>query len=71
MSEELGSDVEHSVRGWLGNPIEQSHLEIKQRDDPRLGFEAIKNTKQLCQALVISKAYCAVAPTSADHKKKY
>jgi transposase-like protein len=71
MSEELGSDVEHPVRGWLGNPIEQSHREIKQRDDPRLGFEAIKSTKQFCQALVISRASCAVAPTSAGHKKKH
>lgn len=71
MSEELGSDVEHPVRGWLGNPIEQSHREIKQRDDSRLGFEVIKSIKRFCQALVISKAYCAVALTLAGHKKKH
>ncbi|MBD2054883.1 DDE-type integrase/transposase/recombinase [Oculatella sp. FACHB-28] len=31
IDEELGTDVEHEVRGCLGNPIEQSHRGTKQR----------------------------------------
>ena len=48
--EELGTDVEHQVRGCLGNPIEQSHRGIKQRYYPMLGFGAIESAKRFCQA---------------------
>ncbi|MBD3886045.1 IS6 family transposase [Phormidium tenue FACHB-886] len=51
IDEELGADVEHEVRGCLGNPIEQSHQAIKQRYYPMLGFGAIESTKRFCQAL--------------------
>ncbi len=50
IDEELGTDVEHEVRGCLGNPIEQSHRGIKQRCYPMLGFGAIESAKRFCQA---------------------
>ncbi|MBD1853399.1 IS6 family transposase [Cyanobacteria bacterium FACHB-502] len=50
IDEELGSDVEHQVRGCLENPIEQSHRGIKQRYYPMLGFGAIESAKRFCQA---------------------
>ncbi len=50
IAEELGTDVEHEVRGCLGNPIEQSHRGIKQRYYPMLGFGAIERAKRFCQA---------------------
>lgn len=50
IDEELGTDVEHEVRGCLGNPIEQSHRGIKQRYYPMLGFGAIESAKRFCQA---------------------
>jgi putative transposase len=50
ISEELGSDVEHQVRGCLGNLIEASHRGIKQRYYLMLGFEAIEIAKRFCQA---------------------
>jgi len=34
----------------LGNPIEQSHREIKQRYYPTLGFDAFESAKRFCQA---------------------
>jgi transposase-like protein len=50
IDEELGTDVEHEVRGCLGNPIEASHRGIKQRYYPMLGFGAIERAKRFCQA---------------------
>nr|WP_242043485.1 IS6 family transposase [Leptolyngbya sp. FACHB-671] len=50
IDEELGTDVEHEVRGCLGNLIEQSHRGIKQRYSPMLGFGAIESAKRFCQA---------------------
>jgi putative transposase len=49
IDEELGTDVEHEVRGCLRNPIEQSHRGIKQRYYPMLGFGAIESAKRFCQ----------------------
>ena len=50
ITEELGTDVEHEVRGCLGNPIEQSHHGIKQRYYSTLSFGAIESAKRFCQA---------------------
>uniref|UniRef100_UPI00187EB20D DDE-type integrase/transposase/recombinase n=1 Tax=Oculatella sp. LEGE 06141 TaxID=1828648 RepID=UPI00187EB20D len=50
IDEELATDVEHEVRGCLGNPIEQSHRGIKQRYYPMLGFGALESAKRFCQA---------------------
>ncbi len=47
--EELGLDVEHQVRGCLGNSFEQRHRAIKQRYYPMLGFGAIESAKRFCQ----------------------
>ncbi len=50
IDEELRTDVEHEVRGCLGNPIEQSHRGIKQGYYPTLGFGAVESAKRFCQA---------------------
>ncbi len=50
IKEELGEDVEHDVRGCLGNPIEQDHRGIKQRYYPTLGFGAFESAQRFCQA---------------------
>ncbi len=50
IDEELGTDVEHEVRDYLGNLIKQSHRGIKQRYYPTLGFGAIESAKRFCQA---------------------
>jgi len=50
IAEELSAEVEHEVRSCLGNPIEQSHREIKQRYYPTLGFDAFESAKRFCQA---------------------
>jgi transposase-like protein len=50
IAEELGAEVEHEVRGYLGNPVEQSHRSIKQRYYPMLGFGAFESAKRFCGA---------------------
>ena len=50
IQEELGADVKHEVIPCLGNPIEQSHRGIKQRDYPTLGFGAVESAQRFCQA---------------------
>lgn len=50
INQELGEEVEHEVRGCLGNPIEQDHRGIKQRYYPTLGFGAFEGAKRFCQA---------------------
>lgn len=50
IDEELGEDVEHEVRSYRENPIEQSHLGIKQRYYPTLGFGALKSAQRFCQS---------------------
>lgn len=50
IKEELGAEVKHAVIPCLGNPIEQSHREIKQRYYPTLGFGSIESAKRFCQA---------------------
>jgi len=57
-AEELGTEVEHEVRGCLGNPIEQSHRGIKQRYYPTLGFGAFESAKRFCQAHDEVKCFC-------------
>jgi transposase-like protein len=49
IDEELGMNVEHEVRGCLGNSIEPSHREVKQRYYSMLGFGAIESAKRFCQ----------------------
>jgi transposase-like protein len=48
IQEELGEDVEHEVRGCLGNPIEQDHRGIKQRYYPMLGFGSFESAQRFC-----------------------
>lgn len=50
IKEELGEEVEHEVRGCLGNPIEQDHRGVKQRYYPTLGFGAFESAQRFCQA---------------------
>ena len=50
IKEELGAKVEHEGIPCLGNPIEQSHRGIKQRDYPTLGFGFVKAAERFCQA---------------------
>ncbi|MBV8885970.1 MAG: hypothetical protein JO235_18520 [Chroococcidiopsidaceae cyanobacterium CP_BM_RX_35] len=38
------------MRSCLGNPIKQSHREIKQWYYPTLGFGAFESAKRFCQA---------------------
>jgi putative transposase len=50
IDEELGTDVEHELRGCLGNPIEQSHRGGKQRYYPILGFGVVESAQRFYQA---------------------
>ncbi|MEO0804595.1 MAG: IS6 family transposase [Cyanobacteria bacterium J06642_2] len=50
IAEELGTEVEHEVRGCQGNPVEQSHRPIKARYYPTLGFGAFDSGKRFCEA---------------------
>jgi putative transposase len=57
IDEELGTDVEHEVRGCLGNPTEQIHHGIKQGYYPMLGFGAIESAKRFCQAFDVVRQF--------------
>jgi transposase-like protein len=48
--EELEEGIEHEVRNFRENPIEQSYREIKQRYCLTLEFGIFESAQRLCQA---------------------
>jgi putative transposase len=66
IAETLGEDVEHEVRGCLGNPIEQDHRGIKQRYYPMLGFGSFESAKRFCSMFEEIRSFFRPRQTLAE-----